>query len=211
MEKRKLTKEDIDKVRHIEGFPIGSDDDIIALSEAPYYTACPNPFINEFLSEFGKSYDESTDDYHREPFAADVSEGKSDIIYNVHSYHTKVPHKAIMRYILHYTQPGDIVYDSFGGSGMTGVAAQMCGDRETVTSLLSSYSDLEERVGARKAIISDLSPAATFTALNYNYSVNTSELRNAWDRIYRSALENYGWMLETNHSHKDNSPSLFFT
>ena len=46
MEKRKLTKEDIDKVRHIEGFPIGSDDDIIALSEAPYYTACPNPFIN---------------------------------------------------------------------------------------------------------------------------------------------------------------------
>lgn len=209
MEKRKLTKEDIDKVRYIEGFPIGSDDDIIALSEAPYYTACPNPFINEFLSEFGKSYDESTDDYHREPFAADVSEGKSDIIYNVHSYHTKVPHKAIMRYILHYTQPGDIVYDSFGGSGMTGVAAQMCGDRETVTSLLSSYSDLEERVGARKAIISDLSPAATFTALNYNYSVNTSELRNAWDRIYRSALENYGWMLETNHSHKDNSPSLF--
>ena len=38
MEKRKLTKEDIDKVRGIEGFPIGSDEDIIALSDAPYYT-----------------------------------------------------------------------------------------------------------------------------------------------------------------------------
>ena len=23
-------------------------------------------------------------------------------------YHTKVPHKAIMRYILHYTEPGDL-------------------------------------------------------------------------------------------------------
>ena len=47
MEPRKLTKEDIDKVRHIEGFPIGTDEDIIALSNAPYYTACPNPFIEE--------------------------------------------------------------------------------------------------------------------------------------------------------------------
>src|SRR5690606_23192601 len=73
--------------------------------------------------------------YHREPFAADVSEGKNDPIYNAHSYHTKVPHKAIMRYILHYTEPGDIVFDGFCGTGMTGVAAQMCGDREVVMSL----------------------------------------------------------------------------
>ena len=41
MEKRKLTKEDLDKVRNIEGFPIGKDEDIIALSDPPYYTACP--------------------------------------------------------------------------------------------------------------------------------------------------------------------------
>lgn len=51
MEPRKLTKEDIDKVRDIEGFPIGTDEDIIALSDAPYYTACPNPFIEEFIKE----------------------------------------------------------------------------------------------------------------------------------------------------------------
>ena len=31
MEPRKLTKEDIDKVRDIEGFPIAKDEDIIAL------------------------------------------------------------------------------------------------------------------------------------------------------------------------------------
>lgn len=30
--------------RKIEGFPIGSDEDILALSDPPYYTACPNPF-----------------------------------------------------------------------------------------------------------------------------------------------------------------------
>ena len=53
MERRKLTKEDLDKVRHIEGFPIGKDEDIIALSDAPYYTACPNPFIEDFIRENG--------------------------------------------------------------------------------------------------------------------------------------------------------------
>ena len=78
MESRKLTKADIDKVRDIEGFPIADDEDIIALSDAPYYTACPNPFVEEFIAENGTLYDEATDDYHREPFAADVSEGKGN-------------------------------------------------------------------------------------------------------------------------------------
>ena len=134
MEHRKLTKEDIDKVRDIEGFPVGTDEDIIALSDAPYYTACPNPFIEEFIRENGAPYDEATDDYHCEPFAADVSEGKSDPIYTAHTYHTKVPYKAIINYILHYTKPGDIILDGFCGTGMTGVAAKACG----------SFSSLEQ-------------------------------------------------------------------
>src|SRR3989440_2389859 len=113
--------------RKIEGFPIGSDEDILALSDPPYYTACPNPFMEDCIRCYGKPYDPNTP-YSREPFAADVSEGKNDPIYNAHSYHTKVPHKAIMRYILHYTEPGDVVLDGFAGSGMTGVAAQICGN-----------------------------------------------------------------------------------
>ena len=60
MEERKLTKEDIDCVRSIEGFPIAKDEDIIALSRPPYYTACPNPFITDFIKEHSTSYDEET-------------------------------------------------------------------------------------------------------------------------------------------------------
>ena len=112
--------------RKIEGFPIGSDEDILALSDPPYYTACPNPFIADFIKHYGKPYDPSKP-YSREPFAVDVSEGKTDPIYKAHSYHTKVPHLAIVPSILHYTEPGDVVLDGFCGSGMTGVAAQWCG------------------------------------------------------------------------------------
>jgi len=67
--------------RKIEGFPIGEDEDILALSDPPYYTACPNPFIEDFIKYFGKKYDPATDDYRRDPFAADVIEGKNTKIY----------------------------------------------------------------------------------------------------------------------------------
>ena len=51
MEIRKMTKDDLDKVRKIEGFPQASDEAIISLSRAPYYTACPNPFLADFVRE----------------------------------------------------------------------------------------------------------------------------------------------------------------
>src|SRR5262245_23667209 len=71
--------------REIEGFPTGNDEDILALSDPPYFTACPNPFLGDFMKQYGSCYDAGTDDYSREPFAADVSEGKNDPIYNAHS------------------------------------------------------------------------------------------------------------------------------
>ncbi len=196
----KLTKEDIDKVRHIEGFPIGKDEDIIALSNPPYYTACPNPFIEDFIKEHGKPYDEATDDYHREPFAADVSEGKNDPIYNAHSYHTKVPYKAIMRYILHYTEPGDIVFDGFCGTGMTGVAAQMCGNPDPEFKAKIEAEMPYVKWGARKAILNDLSPAATFIAYNYNTPVDVVEFEKEAKRILEECEKEFGWMYETQHT-----------
>ena len=206
--------------KEIEGFPIGEDEDILRLSDPPYYTACPNPWIPDFIEEWEKEKPEKPVDfhYHREPFAADVSEGKNDPIYNAHSYHTKVPHKAVMRYILHYTEPGDIVFDGFAGTGMTGVAAQMCGDKETVLSLGYQVKDdgtiLQEeedengrktwkpfsKLGARKAVLNDLSPAATFIAYNYNTPVNVKEFEREAKRILAEVEEECGWMYETTHT-----------
>jgi DNA modification methylase/rubredoxin len=196
--------------RKIEGFPIGSDEDILTLSDPPYYTACPNPFIEDFIRCYGKPYDPKTDNYRREPFAADVSEGKNDPIYNAHSYHTKVPHKAIMRYILHYTEPGDVVFDGFGGTGMTGVAAQLCDSKKEVESLgykvRSDGAILDEKgrkfskIGGRRAILNDLSPAATFIACNYNTPVDVKAFEREVKRILKEAEEECGWMYETSHS-----------
>lgn len=197
------------ELRQIEGFPNGRDEDILALSDAPLYTACPNPFLKEFIEQHAMPFDEATDTYHREPFAVDVSEGKNDPTYNAHSYHTKVPHKAIVRYILHYTEPGDLVFDGFCGTGMTGVAAQHCGDRRTVEALGYSVTDdgtvvdangeRVSRFGPRRTILNDLSPAATFIAYNYNAPSDSA----TFSRVARNALTEVeaecGWMYVTLH------------
>ena len=195
--------------RKTEGFPKGSDEDILALSDPPFYTACPNPFVAEFVEFYGSEYDAESDDYRREPFAADVSEGKNDPIYNAHSYHTKVPHKAIMRYIIHYTEPGDIVFDGFCGTGMTGVAAQLSGDRKTVEALgyqtkedgtiLDEDGQAISRLGARRAVLNDLSPAATFIAYNYNTPVDVQDFGYEANRILQEVEAECGWMYLTLH------------
>jgi len=56
-----------------------------------------------------------------------VSEGKTHPIYTAHSYHTKVPHRAIMRYLLHYTKPGDVVFDMHGQPGGSQVNRMLSG------------------------------------------------------------------------------------
>ncbi|EPF6298683.1 DNA methyltransferase [Acinetobacter baumannii] len=204
--------------RKIEGFPIGEDEDILNLSDPPYYTACPNPFIADFISFYGHPYDPN-EEYKREPYASDVNEGKNDPIYNAHSYHTKVPYKAIMRYILHYTNPGDLVFDGFCGTGMTGVAAQMCANKEEVESLgyrvnekgeifqevvneLNGKSEWQpfSKLGHRYALLNDLSPAGTFIAKSYNASVNIIQLEKKLADILKDFRKENKWMWETYHT-----------
>jgi len=181
--------------RKIEGFPIGSDEDILDLSDPPYCTACPNPFIPDFVRHYGTPYDPHAP-YPREPFAADVSEGKNDPIYNAHSYHTKVPHKAIMRYILHYTEPGDVVFDGFCGTGMAGVAAALCA--ETGSDRTPDITDAT--VGQRWVILSDLSPMATFIASNLLRPIEGSEFLTAVETVSDAVEKEFGHLYATHHT-----------
>lgn len=192
-ERRAFFREELRKklpeLKKIEGFPIGEDEDIIALSDPPYYTACPNPWAaiiiegweakKEALKIKGKRVDSFNVNV---PFADDIHEGKNNPIYNAHTYHTKVPHPAIMKLLAHYTQPGDIIYDGFAGSGMMGVAA---GQMESVD-------------GRRYAICSDLSPIASFIAYNYNNNCS-SELKSFYLKL-KELEKKYQYLYETNHT-----------
>lgn len=201
---KKLSEPDL---RKSAGFPKATSEQILELSDPPYYTACPNPFLADFVKSHAK---EEHAEYSREPFAIDVSVGKTDQLYRAHSYHTKVPHLAIVPSILHYTEPGDLILDGFCGSGMTGLAAQWCG-----TAPLSYKKELEQEWkqdghalpvwGARRAVLGDLGPAATFIAANYNLPFDLELFSTEAQRILDEVADEIGWMYETIHDSRTGS------
>lgn len=202
---REELRRKLPELKHIEGFPIGEDEDIIRLSDPPYYTACPNPWLNDFIAEWEQEKSELEKEGKRqkdfkvkEPYASDVSEGKNNPIYMAHAYHTKVPHPAIMRYILHYTQPGDIVFDGFAGTGMTGVAANLCGSAEDVNAL----NEPNAQVGVRHSICSDLSSIASLIAASYNLPFDPIKFERKANKILDQVEKECGWMYETEVSGK---------
>lgn len=158
------------------GFPNTSElDNILAISDPPYYTVCPNPFLKEILDDWGNQVSQD-DAYRREPFSADISMGKNDPLYEAFSYHTKVPHKAIQAYIEHYCPTDGVVLDGFCGSGMTGLAG---------------------RLSHRRVVLFDLSPAATSVAASYTMPVSQSELTTATHKLIKTLKEQCAWLYET--------------
>ena len=196
-------KAQLPELRERPDFPMGKDEDILRLSDPPYYTACPNPFLTEFAQQCGRPYD-PREPYSRNPFAVDVSVGKTDPLYKAHGYHTKVPHLAIVPSILHYTRPGDIVLDGFCGSGMTGVAAQWCGTtsrdyRHRIEQQWKAEGRQVPEWGARNVLLGDLSPVATFIAANYNTPFDVTAFADAARELLDEVQQEIGWMYETLH------------
>lgn len=194
---RERLAERLPELCQLPGAPLGDDSDILAISLPPYYTACPNPDFADWLEATKpKGHDDRTY-VDPGPFTTDISEGKSNPFYKAHSYPTKVPHPAIMRFLLHYTEPGDVVLDGFCGTGMTGVAAQACGmpPNDFRREIQLQMGDV--KWGARRAVLSDLSPAATFIAAGVNVPVDAK----AFDRRSAEILDEFeaewGWMYRT--------------
>ncbi|MDT2394371.1 DNA methylase [Enterococcus avium] len=177
---REELRKKLPELKKIEGFPIGEDEDIIALSDPPFYTACPNPWVNEIITGWETCTCEDAE--HITPLAIDVSEGKSDAAYMAHAYHTKVPSRAIARYIEHFTSKKAVIFDGFSGSGMTGVGVQEANRIDR---------------GDRKIVLNDLSTIATSITRNYNSPHDKDKFRKTAKQILDEVVKETEWMFET--------------
>ena len=94
---------------------------------------------------------------------------RSGVIFNTHNYPTKINTSAVVACIMAHTKPGDLVFDGFAGSGVTGLAATLCGKpdsdlKKSVEKILGSVT-----WGSRDCALYDVSELATFisgTVLN---------------------------------------------
>ena len=105
--------------------------------------------------------------------------GRNSTFYLAHSYHTKVPPEAIEPFLRYYTEPGDVVLDPFCGSGMTGVAAALCG---------------------RSAILNDLSPAAVHLAWNHTRPCEVQALVDGFAAVESRVADRLGDLYRTTHT-----------
>src|SRR5881409_1044602 len=90
--------------------------------------------------------------------------------YGVHPYFTRRPANVVRSYIERYSQPGDLVLDPFGGTGVTAIEAFLLG---------------------RRAIQNDLNPFANFIAQNIADTTlsTTVPLRAAFARVEADCQE----------------------
>ena len=106
-----------------------------------------------------------------------------------------------MKYLLHYTKPGDIVIDIFSGTGMTGVAGKFCDFQKEIDSIPNPEDFLEEvNVGKRNVILNDLSPTAALISQNYNHKVNLTEFIKESKLLINEIKNECDWLFKTTHN-----------
>jgi DNA modification methylase len=133
------------------------------LDAPPMYTTTRNETIPAFVQQRRRRAESASTGE-----VGHVAGSKTSAAYRAHSYHTKVPPEGIVPFIERYSRPGDVVLDPFCGSGMTGVAAASAG---------------------RRAVLVDLSPAATFIASNYVARPDADRLREEAERVVAAVAD----------------------
>ena len=131
------------------------------------YLSIDSPYgclAEEYIEDPAKiACDAKTSKMVNEPLTQAVTGSRNTAFYNAHSYMTKVPPEAIIPFLEHYTNPGDVVLDMFAGSGMTGVAASLTG---------------------RKSILRDISVISAHLAYNHSRPCKSEALKRVWKTVY---------------------------
>lgn len=209
---REELRKKLPELKKMEGFPIGEDEDILNLSDPPYYTACPNPWLNDFIAEWEAEKKELEKQGLRkadfkviQPYPEDIKSGKNHAIYNAHTYHTKVPHEITTKFLLYYAQPSDIIIDSFGGTGMTGVGGSFCKnitkESETLYRFRKEFNGFgkEFLLGKRNVINIDLSSIASHISHIYNSGFNKENFLRDYNKL-KAYLNKFKHFFETEHN-----------
>jgi len=117
-------------------------------------------------------------------------------IYGAFPYPTKISPEAIALYIASHTRPGDTVFDGFGGSGTTGLAALLCGNPSDELRGEAIRLGLKVEWGARNAVLYELGALGAFVGRTLTSPPDPKVFQKAADRILRDAERDTGWMYE---------------
>lgn len=101
------------------------------------------------------------------PFESAVISDTHDSMYLMHKYWARKPANVVSEYIQYFTQENDLVFDPFGGSGVTSIEAAKLN---------------------RNSIYNDLSPTACFIAKETIRNVDLLSFKSDFDKLLNNLL-----------------------
>src|SRR5258708_39093578 len=103
---------------------------------------------------------DALDALYKEALAA----SRSGSLYTAFPYPTKISPEAIALFIAAHTRPGETVFDGFGGSGTTGLAALLCENPTPELRAKAKHLGLKVEWGARNAVLYEIGALGSFVA-----------------------------------------------
>lgn len=122
---------------------------------------------------------------------------RGGVIFNTHNYPTKINTSAVVACIMAHTKPGDLVFDGFAGSGVTGLAATLCGKpdpelKKSVENILGSVT-----WESRDCALYDVSELAAFISSTVLNPPDVDRFSKAAQEILKLLDSEWGWIYST--------------
>lgn len=128
-------------------------------------------------------------DIIQELFRYPLPSARSGAFFNAFSYPTKISPEAIAVYIATLTKPGDLVVDTFGGSGSTGIATLLCEFPTEKMKKLAKELNVEPEWGTRNACVYEIGTYGSFASKTITSRLKAEEFKKAVDSFLKAAEE----------------------
>ena len=119
---------------------------------------------------------------------------RSGPLFNAHPYPTKISPESLALLIACQTKPGALVFDGFGGSGTTGMAALLCSNPPMALVERAKKQGLSPEWGPRNAVVYELGGLGAFIGQVICMSTDPTRFTNAAERVLAEAERRYGWL-----------------
>lgn len=115
-------------------------------------------------------------------------------LFNAHAYPTKIDPSAIALAIACHTEPGQTVFDGFGGSGTTALGALLCSNPSAELRQRAIKLGLKPKWGPRHAVVCEVSGLGSFIAETLCTRINPAAFVAAAEKILATCEHQYGWL-----------------
>ena len=129
-------------------------------------------------------------------YAKPLPSSRIGALYNAFSYPTKISPEAIAIFIATHTKPGDLVLDTFGGSGTTGLATLLCDKPTASIKQMAVDLGVKPTWGPRRAVLYELGVLGAFISKTMCNPPPAAAFDEAAKKLIDIAEASVGWIYQ---------------